>query len=482
MPPTGSKNNKPDSPGLPCLLVLLGCLAAVAPVSAQETSANSITPSAEQQSAAEEATGLKADESSVLGRAALLDEDPEAQRRAHTEDATEIAAEDRGKPGEDDASARDDESQLNEDPEAQRRTRIEEEPELRSDWPTFELYGSIRIHAINNFNVDNEETELALGDGASRVGVRGEWQMSGKWWVFGRAEGGFDVLDTFTPKAGEEDEGGLGLRERLLYLGFDSDNLTSTYGKNWSAYYKIAGMADRFSIFGGSGAGVYNAGTDGGRTGTGRADDVLQARVYTSSLKALRIKPFNLNVQYQNGQPIPKVEGREYGEAYGASAWLETQGDRGIGLAWQRSVVENTDDALIRQAGIDGDAQALALAFRSYGELWYAALVLAWLDNVETTDESKYFNGKGAELYIQWQFKDRWWIIAGGNWLQPDDDEPDAGEYEISYGVLGLRYTFDSFNRMLYAEYRIDNGTLASGAPTKNELTLGFRWDFGYER
>ncbi len=288
------------------------------------------------------------------------------------------------------------------------------------------------------------------------------------------------MLDTFTPKAGEEDKDGFGLRERLLYGGFDAENLTATFGKAWSAYYKIAGMADRFSIFGGDGVGVYNANTDGGPTGTGRADDVLQARIYTSSLKALRIKPFNLNIQYQDGRPIPQLQNRRYGRAYGASAWLETQGDHGIGLAYQRSEIDFENDTVVQGAGIDGDATAIATAFRTYGERWYAALVFAWLDNIETTDQLKYINGRGAELYAQWQFRDRWWLIAGGNWLKPDNDDPQAGEYEVKYAVLGLRYTLDSFNRMLYAEYRLDGGTLYNGTPRKNELTIGFRWDFGH--
>jgi len=379
-----------------------------------------------------------------------------------------------------DSTARGEEAALNEDPEAQRRARIEEAPELRSLWPSIEFYGSVRLHAINNFNEQNELTEFSFGDGASRIGVRGEWQMSRKWWLMGRAEGGFDVLDTFTSKGKDEEKNGLGLRKRLLYGGIDSDYLTGTYGKSWSAYYKIAGMADRFSIFGGSGVGVYNAATDGGATGTGRADDVLQARIYTSSLKVLRIKPFNLNLQYQQDQPIPWVEGRNYGKAYGASAWLESQGDRGFGLAGQKSKIDNVEDPVIKSAGIDGDAQAFAVSFRTYGERWYAALVFAWLDNIETTDQNKYVNGRGAEVYAQWEFRDRWWFIGGGNWFKPHEDDPEAGQYETAYWILGMRYTLDSFNRMLYVEYRIDNGTLYDGTPRKNELTLGVRWDFGH--
>jgi predicted porin len=394
-----------------------------------------------------------------------------------TEQEISAAGEEAVQQVEGEENARQEEAALNEDPEAQRRAKIEETPGLRNLWPNFELYASVRLHAINNFNVENELTEFALGDGASRMGVRGEWQASENWWLFGRVEGGFDILDTFTPKAGEDGDGFV-LRERLLFAGIDSENLTATFGKNWSAYYKIAGMADRFSIFGGSAAGVYNAFTDGGATGMGRADDVLQARIYTSSLKALRIKPFNLNVQYQQGQPIPHVSNLKYDRAYGASAWLESQGDRGVGVAYQKSELDE-EAAEARSAGIDGDAEAIAFSFRSYGERWYAALVVAWLDNLETTDTLQYFNGRGAELYIQWQLKDRWWLIGGGNLLVPYDDDPQAGEYEVAYAILGLRYTFDSFKRMIYAEYRLDSGTLWDGTPRKNELTLGLRWDFG---
>ena len=239
-------------------------------------------------------------------------------------------------------------------------------------------------------------------------------------------------------------------------------------------------MADRFSIFGGNAAGVYNAGTDGGGTGTGRADDVLQVKLYTSSLKAIRIKPFNLNLQFQEGQSISNVSNRQYGRAWSASAWLESQSDYGIGLAYHKANIDDSFDPVIKQAGIDGDATAFAVSLRTVGERWYVALVLARLENSETTDTMKYFNGDGVELYSQWEFKDRWWMIAGGNWLVPDEDDEDAGEYEVAYLVLGLRYTFDSFKRMLYAEYRYENGTLHNGTERKDEATIGFRWDFGY--
>lgn len=380
---------------------------------------------------------------------------------------------------EEQSAGRQEEAALNEDPEAQRRARIQDEPELVDKWPSFEFYGSVRLHAIKPFDELSERSALKLGDGASRVGVRGEWKFARRWRLFGRAETGFDILDTFTSKGTSEDSS-KGLEKRLLYGGFEHSNLLAVWGKNWSAYYQIAGMADRFAIFGGQAAGIYNAGTDGGATGTGRADDVLQARIYTSSLKALRIKPFNLNLQYQEGQPIPQVEGRNYGKAYGISAWLETETDYGVGLAWQRSYIDNPDDPILSLAGISGHATAFALATRTYGKRWYAALVLSRLENVATNDLFEYIDAKGAELYAQWEFRENWWLVGGGNWLDPDDDDPEAGEYKVAYGVFGLRYTLDSFNRMVYAEYRLDHGRLVDGTRRDNELTIGFRVDFGY--
>ena len=375
--------------------------------------------------------------------------------------------------------AREEEAALNEDPEAQRRSKIDDDPGLREIWPSFEFYGSLRVHAINHFDEDNSQTEVRFGDGGSRIGARGEYQLTNKWWLFGRAEAGFDVLENYSAKSADVLNDST-IQKRLLYGGFDSESLTLTFGKNWSTYYKVAGVTDRFSIFGGEGVGVNNARTDGGSTGTGRADDTLQARIYMDSINFLDIKPFNLNVQYQNNEPIPHVQGRNYGKAYSASTWLESQKDRGFGVAYHRAELDDPDDPLIKQAGIDGDAEVLAMAFRMYGEDWYGALVVARLENIETNDQLKYISGRGVELYVQWQFRDRWWVIAGGNWLKPFDDDPEAGEYEVAYGVLGLRYTFDSFQRMLYFEYRFDDGTLTDGRKRGDELTFGVRWDFGY--
>ena len=366
----------------------------------------------------------------------------------------------------------------NEDPEAARRAKRPLESPDAFGKLEYNFYGSVRLHAIKAFDTDSGESEQSLGDGASRVGVSAEWQLKGKWNLFGRLESGFDVLETFTT-TGQSDTDSL-LTPRLYYFGIESDALYLKLGKSWSAYYQVAGAADRFSIFGGNATGIYNAGTDGGATGTGRADNAVQTRTYINLGNSSILKPFNLNLQYQHGEPIPKVKGATYGSTYSLSAWLETEREFGIGLAWHEAKIDEVERPELSKAGISGDARALAVAFKTYGQDWLASLVFSRLENIETTDQFLYFDGTGAELFAQWQFRDRWWLAGGGNYLDPDSDDPDAGQYQIRYLVLGVRYTFDSFNRMLYAEWRDDYGKLADGTRRGNEVTVGFRWDFGY--
>ena len=389
---------------------------------------------------------------------------------------------------------REDEATLIEDPEAQRRARAlaareteiamgtaetpEAKPEAFMPSGSLEFYASARAHVINNYDVETSETSTKVGDGNSRAGVRAEWEYKPGWYVYSRAEIGLLLFDTYSTRTGTSSDNELDLR--LAYVGLDHENLTLTAGKNWSAYYKVAGVTDRFAIFGGSASGTYHAGTAGEASGIGRAKDVFQASVYVNPGEKLfrNIKPFNVNVQYQLGQDIPFAGTEKYDYSYGMSAVLETKSEYALGIAYNFASVPD-GRAAIQDAGIEGDATALAISTRMYGNRWYAGLLVSKLNNMQTTDQNRYFNATGVELYAQWEVMDNWWLIGGANALEPDSEDPDVGMYRVRYVVLGGRYSFDSFKRMAYVEYRIDEGRRFDGGRNKDELTIGVRWDFG---
>ena len=381
---------------------------------------------------------------------------------------------------------REDDVALNEDPEELRRNEAQRQREAQALDPrlepekttNFDFYGSVRAHWINTVDLETLERKSRVGDGNSRVGLEADWQFRPGWYLYGRAEAGFDVVENFTTRGDAFGDGGL--TTRLLYAGLDSEYLTLLYGKNWSAYYQIAGITDRFAIFGGSGSGVYAAGTSGQAIGTGRADDVVQTRLYIDPENILKVfKPFNVNLQYQLSQPIPNVEGESYDYGFGASAWLETETERGVGLAYNRSRIGDPGRPAIANAGIDGDAEAAAITARIFGSRWYVSALLSRLKNLEVTDKGKFVDGTGGELYAQWEFLQDWWLIGGGNAFEPDSDDADAGEFRTRYAVIGGRYSFESFKRMAYFEYRIDDSRSFDGIKGKNEFTVGVRWDFG---
>ena len=343
----------------------------------------------------------------------------------------------------------------------------------------FNLYGNYRLRFRSTGGGD-----FALSDGGSRVGLDGHYQLFPKLKVFGRAEYGFNLLDELDflvdgKDSAPEGEEGARFFKRLLYVGVEIPGNFLTYGKSWSTYYKVAGFTDRFAGTGGDASGTYNAGTDGGATGTGRAQAVLQTRLHFGKLPELiGIKPFNVNFQLQQGEPIPLVDGAKYGTAVGLSGVYQLKSSLALGLAYNYAQIKNRDDPDVRKAGLDGDAQAFLVGTRQFGEKWYLGTVVSRLLNHETTDEGTYFNGWGWEVYGQYQLREKLWLTGGWNYLRPDSDRL-SGDYEIKYTVIGLRYSHDGFQNMVYANMMFDEGRQSDGEMRDNVFTIGVRWNLG---
>lgn len=339
----------------------------------------------------------------------------------------------------------------------------------------FDVYGSIRVRLRN----DNDG--WALQDGGSRLGADGDWQFHKGFSFISRYEMGFNVLSGVDSLSVPGENAGevfqKSLFTRLAHIGLEGRRLSLFAGKNWSSYYEVASFTDRFMGTGASASGIFNAQTDGGPTGTGRADAALQAKLATDFLPRKVFKPFDLNIQFQQGNPIPFADNANYGKAAGISAVLTTHRERTIGLAYNFAEIDLDSDPSLRAIGISGNAQAWLLGLRDYGENWYAGMVISRLLQLETTDQGNYFNGWGSELYGQYRVLERLWFIGGYNVLRPDSGQLLAGDYRVRYGVVGLRFTFQNFRRMIYMNVRVDDSFNADGSPGASVLTIGVRWD-----
>ena len=340
------------------------------------------------------------------------------------------------------------------------------------------IYGSIRLHYRST------DQGSIFGDAGSRLGAEGGWRTRPDAWLYARIEAGFNVLDELDQllsPGGSSGEGEQGdsVFPRLYTIGIETPALVASIGKNWSTYYRVANFTDRFDSAGSDALGTFNANTDGGATGTGRADGVFQSRAYMDFLpETWNVEPFNLNVQLQSGQPIPRVEGVKYQNAIGLSTVLELSDDFTFGIAYNRAQIEDLDNAAVQAAGIKGDAKALLFGARWFDEQWYLGFTIARLENHETTDKGTYFLGWGSELYARSRLIKNYWFVTGYNWLSPDEDQTQAGQFELLYGVVGLRYSIDDFKRLAYAEWRLDSTISEDGETLGNIFTIGLRWGF----
>lgn len=345
----------------------------------------------------------------------------------------------------------------------------------------YEEANNLRVYGSGRLRYRDTGIGGVWGDGGSRVGFKSNWQMLPKRWLIGGLEIGFSLLDSIDQLL---DPGSASSKnrddvfERLAYIGFEGPNVFALAGKNWSTYYKVASFTDRFVSTGASAGGVFNAQTDGGATGTGRANRVLQTRLYVDFFpEHWHIKPFNINLQVQHGEPVPAVDNANYGTALGASLILEMESNISLGIAYNYADIRDPTAPEFKNTGIDGDARALLIGTRWYGENWYLGTIMSRLDNHETTEKLIYFDGTGAEIYGQYRIRGPWWLIGGYNKLSPDSDQSQAGEYNINYSVFGLRYSIDDFRRMFYINVRINNGSNTDGQNIGNIYTIGVRWD-----
>jgi len=210
------------------------------------------------------------------------------------------------------------EASAGEDPLAAQASESEEDPVYKyRDHTSVKPYASARVRYTASKEGDTSQESDPWDDGGSRAGISGELQFRPRFWLLGRAEVGFnlgDSLQLLKNGFGQEKNDDAKASIRLLYGGVQTPSSTLVYGKNWSTYYQVASITDRFESFGGDASGTFNAQTDGGPTGTGRADNVWQGRFTIKTLpESWRMKPSKFNLQLQPpGESIPHIPGVEY--------------------------------------------------------------------------------------------------------------------------------------------------------------------------
>jgi len=335
-------------------------------------------------------------------------------------------------------------------------------------------YGSLRGHIA----VLNDQVEIQ--DNASRIG----FELSvykGKIRYFTGVELGINLFRStqFLNADANTNSGFIRFDEsqnlqvfstRLGYLGADFGRYgIVTLGKQWGVYYDITGYTDNFNVFGGQGSATYVGNSDGGETGTGRAN---QALTYRNT-----IGPVTLGGQLQ----MRTIENGYFFDGFGVSAQVEVLKGLKAGAAYNKAYF---DDFLIDNVlGAGNQPQYLALGLSYSSDNLDLAGVYAQHVNGDLTRSvveeelvATIFDASGFELFGKFK-RAKYSILAGFNGYFPDvEGLPLSPDFERQYYILGAEYKPSRF-AYLYAEYRYGEGINNLGIEAPDVFTLGIRLD-----
>jgi predicted porin len=332
-------------------------------------------------------------------------------------------------------------------------------------------YGSFRIVAGIN-----EDGETGIDNNASRIGLNLEADLTDRILAIGRAEFGLNLVDNdqeldFSP--GDPNfavgEGADTISTRLGYVGARGELGEFTWGKRWSVYYDYcAEWTDRFMAVGGDASGTYNAGTDGGISGTGRAEACFQYR-------SPQWGPFRAGVQWQNRSRTEEDE--DFGDTWGAALDVELGAGLTLGAAFN-DVRDGVDDPELNEAKA-GDQSFIVGAQWKRGD-WYVGANYNVSEEHETDNEGTFFDAQGAELYASLALDERNKVYAGFNWLEPDDGDY-GGDFERRYLAAGVSRSFglERAPSVVFLECALEDSTSADGSDGRDSVFGGgMRFNF----
>ncbi|OUR95411.1 hypothetical protein A9Q84_16385 [Halobacteriovorax marinus] len=327
----------------------------------------------------------------------------------------------------------------------------------------------------------NSGSQTSLIDNGSRAGVILERSITEDIDALFRGEWAFNITDSDSHdqfndkhKISNNTPSGKPFKTRLGYISFRSKKFgTLSIGKQWSAYSDVTGFTDQFNVFGGEGSGTYNFNSDGGASGTGRAENSVIHRIDLGKVKIA------VQAQFKEGEelvedPIASGYSIKYQNGYGASVIYQPLKALRFGVAHNRA---NYDIQNASNLQFDSDKQVTTAISTSVslGQFTFAYLY-SINENHEVDNSGTIFDGRGQEIYAGYQASQRAKYYVGFNKLTPKDlAYHDA--YEKQYYIVGASYNPHK-KVTFYAEGKIDNSSYSDGSKADNAMGAGVTYTF----
>ncbi|MEO0553094.1 MAG: porin [Bacteroidota bacterium] len=335
------------------------------------------------------------------------------------------------------------------------------------------VYGRIEIGAGFDGTGD-----LGVANNVPRVGFRLSTSLlenhPDRLKVISKVEFGLDLVSrdetiTFTPDPGAQvSQVGDAVFIRMGYVGVIYDGISLIIGKDNSVYYELgASEVDRFLAFGGTAIGVWNAGTDGGVSGTGRANQLIKLTYSFNNLK-LGMQLQARDIADENNKTV---------DTYGLGVNYSIQGFA-IGMGYNK-VLDGVKNPQPNQANENDEAIIFASSYAfKRCEIAFSYLNFTKHEEVEVDEEAIFYNGEGFELYFKYKFTSsaRWHIATGFNYLLPKSEQ-NLDDFDSKFGLAELAYNF-SPGSSLFISGKLDFSEKIDGSNQANLYGLGVKLAF----
>ena len=341
----------------------------------------------------------------------------------------------------------------------------------------FNPYGSLRtIVGISNSGAQ-------VQDDASRVGIN--FTTFGRIKVFATGEWGVNLVQSETTfNAGATTASGFGVINqttqpvfgaRLGFIGVDFGAFGRiAFGKQNSTHYDITDYTtDRFNVFGGESTATYVAGTDGGQSGTGRADQIILYH-----LKFAKIFDFGAQGQLRTGATSQAFNG------FGFSLQAAVLPGLKIGGAYNKTyfnpqftqVIFNGSGTDYWTVGAKGEWRKL-----EWGAVWVRQNSgdIAFVPDPAGGPEpiAVGFSANGIELYSRLKFGKFAAILGFEDYIPHDLSPLINSNFKTRYAILGAEWHF-SKSGYAFFETSLGDSVDAQGKNVSDAAAIGFRYDF----
>ena len=307
-----------------------------------------------------------------------------------------------------------------------------------------------------------------------RIGLKGQWSFDNndKYFFFTTAEFGLKLTskDNFVHVSADPGASYAQINNAIFarqgFIGIGTPFGRISIGKQWSVHYTLAGNIDNMYMFGGMAIGVYNAGSDGGPSGTGRADQSLKYELFKGHFY------FGAQAQIRDISD----NNRHFIDTYGAATYYDFSGFK-IGLSYNR-VLDGVEKPTKGAAKINDEFLAVLIDYNKAN--FHFGILPQIFNNHEKTDEDDFFKGYGFETNLKINFgkNKKWALVNNISLLMPMNDEDTKYMWNKYDFEIARRF---SKNTAAILGFRFDNSTNHDGSkPQLHTVSIGFYYNFNY--